>query len=388
MFIDRPIITSMLDGDFYKITMGAVVFHNFPDLEVSYEFINRGKTQFPSGFAEKLKEQVIFLALTRMKMEESAWLKSQPVIRPTYAEWLSEYRYDPSELDIRQNGGELKITIRGYWYRTILWEVPLMAIISELYFEMIGAPLAEDWSQRISTKGSLLEDNQCFWSDFGTRRRRSFAVQNEVVKTMKLFKGFAGTSNPHFAMVYNVSVIGTSAHEAVMAMECIYGVERANQEWLTYWRDYYGSQLNIALTDTFTTPVFLKGMNDIDLHDWTGYRQDSGDPYDWSRMMMERINKSSYAKLNEKLFIFSDNLNCPKFVDISKTFRPFVGKVMGGIGTNFTNDCGNNPLNIVIKLSGVKTRRGWVGAVKLSDDPDKCTGKPADIERIKKLLKI
>jgi nicotinate phosphoribosyltransferase len=392
---DTPIIQSMLDDDLYKFTMGAVVFHNFPDVDVTYQFINRGKTQFPVGFAGRLVEQLFHLATIRMNDGETFWLKSQPFMRPTYAEWLSNYRYDLGELAIEQNGPDLSITFQGKWYRLILWEVKLMAIISELYFRMTGHELAPDWRERIVQKAKDLEYNYCLWSDFGTRRRRSFAVQNEVVSVMKTHRGFLGTSNPYLAYTHNVAPIGTSAHEAVMAMECLYGADKANKTWLDLWRAYYGDKLSIALTDTFTTEVFLKGMGYQDLLDWQGMRQDSADPYNWARMVLETYHAHRVNAM-DKSAVFSDNLNVPKFIDLTKTFRPFFGKVIGGIGTNFSNDtfteaqvaAGLKPLNMVIKLSSVKVGDKWVGAVKLSDSEGKYTGKKEDIGRVKGTLNI
>ena len=390
----------MLDDDLYKFTQSAVVLHNFPDLEVSYEFINRGKTPFPVGFAERLKRQIFLLHMLRLSREEAKWLKSLNLMRPTYVEWLSGYQYNPFEVDVEQNGGELKITIHGPWYRTILWEVKLMSIISELYFMMMDAPIAECWRNRIVEKAEDLSEAECLWCDMGTRRRRSLTVHDAVVNVMKNYSGFIGTSNPWLAMKHKINPIGTSAHESVMAMECLFGANEANLRWLDLWRQYYGEKLNVALTDTFTTDVFLKQMMDIDLSRWQGYRQDSGDPYEWGNKMIMRFNRFGSATwtswLEDKTFIFSDNLNVPKFIGISEKFRPIVKSVIGGIGTHFTNDTftpaqvdmGWKPLNMVIKLSGVKVGKKWIGAVKLSDDACKYTGKPEDIARVKSTLNL
>src|SRR3990172_5786839 len=132
--IDDPIITSMLDDDLYKFTQGAVVFHNFPHLEVSYGFINRGKTPFPPGFADALKRQLKHLSTIKMTADELRWFKSLPYVRPTYAEWLSNFQYNPEDVHIDQVGGSLIEWFDGPWYKQILWEVKLMAIKSELYF--------------------------------------------------------------------------------------------------------------------------------------------------------------------------------------------------------------------------------------------------------------
>lgn len=391
--IDDPIITSMLDDDLYKFTMGAVVFHYFPHLEVSYNFINRGKTPFPPGFADALKRQLKHLSTVKMTPEELKWFKAQPYVRPTYAEWLSNFQYNPEDVHIDQVGGSLIEWFDGPWYKQILWEVKLMAIKSELYFRMTGHKMARDWQERIVKKANDLEDSNCQWSDFGTRRRRSLEVQNEVVGVMKNFKGFLGTSNPHLAMKHGVKPIGTSAHEAVMAMECLYGAYQANVKWLDKWYEYYEGKLGIALTDTYTTPVFLNRMAWKELNAWDGMRQDSGDPYHWGKIVMAHY-KAYHVSSANKTIVFSDNLNVPKGIHLTNTFRSHFGNVILGIGTNFSNDtftkeqkeAGMKPLNMVIKLSGVNVDGKWVGAVKLSDDPGKNTGKPEDVFRVRKAL--
>src|SRR3989304_6232118 len=171
MTFNKPIITSILDTDLYKATMGQVVFHNFPKAQARYPFINRNKTPFPQDFDKYLKRHIYEMSWIGMSTQEFEWLKSLPFMRPTYAEWLCNYRFNPKEVTVEQNGGELKITIEGPWYRTILWEVPLMALISELYFRMTGQVADINWEQRIVDKAKILADNGCFWSDFGTRRR-------------------------------------------------------------------------------------------------------------------------------------------------------------------------------------------------------------------------
>lgn len=391
MTIDRPIITSILDDDFYKFSMGQVVFHNFPDLMVRYKFINRGKTQFPPGFAEALKDQIRRLSEVKLTMPEQLWMRGLPYFRPTYIDWFCGYRYNEYEIDIRQNGGDLEIDIAGYWYRTIFWEVKLMAIISELYFTMTGTKMADDWMNRIEEKNFDLEENGCFWSDFGTRRRFSLRVQDVVVNIMKHSKGFVGTSNPYLAFRNGVKPVGTSAHEAVMAMECLYGAHQANIQWLKTWRDFYKDQLSVALTDTFTTDVFFRGLGSIQALQWQGFRQDSGKPKDWAdNKVLPFLNRMGIAP-SSKTTVFSDNLNVPKFIDLSLTYRNVFKMVMGGIGTNLSNDvltpeqtaAGIKPLNMVIKLSQVKIGDKWVGAVKLSDDAGKHTGTAEDIQRVK-----
>ena len=177
MTVEQPLITSILDTDWYKATMGSVVFHQFPNAEVEYSFINRGETSFPVGFDLELKHQIELLSNLRLTTEEQVWLNTIPYIRKTYTEWFSSYRFNPNEVSAYFQDGELKITIRGPWYRTIFWEVPLMALISELYFLLTNQTKHDGWKVKIYEKTNKLSSNYCYWIDFGTRRRYSYEVE-------------------------------------------------------------------------------------------------------------------------------------------------------------------------------------------------------------------
>lgn len=392
------IITSLLDDDLYKFLMGAVIFHNFPDVEVQYKFINRGGTKFPVGFAEKLNDQIYFLSQIGLTDDEEVNLKSKPFMRPTYVEWLKGFRMNPNEVVVTQQGGDLSITITGKWYKAIFWEVKLMAIISELYFRMTLIKPADDWFQRIEEKAEALNkyrESDCLWSDFGTRRRFSKNVQDAVVKVMAPYRGFIGTSNVALAMKYKVNPIGTSAHEVMMGMGGLFGVKGANRIWLKYWSDYFNGQVGIALTDTFTTDVFLRDFDGELARLWDGLRQDSGDPYEWANKVLNRYRELGIRTTHKKL-VFSDALDVEKYLGLVRMFHNSA-TIIGGIGTNFTNDvlseeqkaAGIKPLNMVIKLAQIRRVGGkWQNVVKLSDDKGKHTGVAETIAHVKNELGI
>lgn len=395
--MSTPVISSVLDTDLYKFTMGQVVFNHFPDVQAQYTFINRNKTPFPDDFERYLRQQIWELSWMRLSDDEFDWFKSLPYIKPTYAEWVRGYRFDPKEVKIHQSGGELHITVEGPWYRTILWEVPLMAMISELYFAMTGYTTAPDWEDRISLKAMQLQDAGCRWSDFGTRRRFSKKVQARVVAIMSAYKGFIGTSNPQLAKLYNVNPVGTSAHEAVMAMGALYGVEGANMKWMDLWRRQYDKYLSIALTDTFTTVQFLREFGSLPVTLWDGVRQDSGNPEEWAdRLILPHYRAILGHDPVDKKFVFSDNLNVPKAVALNNKYKDVCIPVFG-IGTNLTNDVftqeqydkGARPLNMVIKLKAVNgggSDGRWKGCVKLSDDKGKYTGDQQDINEVLEIV--
>jgi nicotinate phosphoribosyltransferase len=384
-----PIITSLLDTDWYKLTMGQLVFHQFPDAKASYCFINRGKTEFPPEFAEHLKYELQLLSHVQLTYEEWVWLADQFVLSQDYIDWLSNHRFNPKQVKITQTDGNLDITIEGPWVETILWEVPLMAIISELYFRLTGKTYDPHESfLSIKAKAEKLNAAGVKWSDFGTRRRFSKDTQADVNAYMSVFKGFIGTSNPYFAMKYNIWPIGTYAHEAVMAMQALYNAEDSNKKWMEHWLKEYclNPQMLIALTDTLTTDVFLRTYKFDLLRKFVGVRQDSGNPHEFAKKIIQYYKDNNVNPKTQKI-IFSDGLDVDKAIAIHNEFKDEIQCVMG-IGTNLTNDCGYKPLNMVIKLTAIDFGDGFKPVVKLSDDEGKHTGSPERILEVKKELQI
>lgn len=386
MKIENPILHSMLDCDLYKINMGSVVFHLFPRAKVNYQFINRGKTEFPEGFASALRDQIKAMESLQLTKDEANWLKRIRYIRPTYIEWLAGYRMNADEVFVGEIDGKLVVEIQGYWYRTIFWEVKLMAVISELYFKMLGVPPFQIWQDCIEAKGLKLQTNNCHWSDFGTRRRFSLEVQDMVVKKMSMFNGFLGTSNLHLAHKYNVTPQGTYAHECIMAMSALYGSRMANKMWMKHWSDHFEGNVGVALTDTYTTDKFLQDFGTYEGRLFDGCRQDSGDPFEWGVKMLNHYKSLGIPSLNKR-FVFSDNLNVNIASELNRKFSASAQPVFG-IGTNFTNDVGLTPLNMVIKMTKADFGHGQIDVVKLSDDHGKHTGDPKAIELVKQELNI
>lgn len=385
-----PIITSLLDTDWYKLTMGQVVFHQFPNAQAVYRFYNRGKTAFPTGFAEALCKEIEYLSHVRLDMDEIQWLENQWVLKPDYINFLEDYRFDPAQVIIEQTGGDLAIVVGGPWAETILWEVPLMAIISELYFRMTGKTYNDgEFIAKTDAKARKMFNAGVKWSDFGTRRRFSKKSQEFVVATMMDYKPhFIGTSNPHFAMKYNVPPIGTYAHEAVMAMQAKHSPTESNQKWMEYWWKEYGvyPKLLTALTDTLTTDVFLRSYTGDMLNKYTAVRQDSGDPFEFGNKLLDHYKQNGINPFEKKI-VFSDSLDTDKAVALNKAFEKEIPCVMG-IGTHLTNDCGHKPLNMVIKLVSIDFGDGMKSVIKLSDDKGKHTGDADKIRAIKKELGV
>lgn len=381
MKIKEPIITSLLDDDLYKFTMGQFVFCEFPSVRVTYKFINRGNTKFPDGFADELNHQVHLLCKLKFTEEEICYLNKFSYFRTTYIEWLRKFQLDSNDVVINQKDGDLSIQIHGLWYEKIFWEVKLMALISELYFKLTNQFPDDSWFERIDTKASKLSIAGCNWIDFGTRRRFSQSVQDELVKRMKCYKGFRGTSNLHLSMKHNVAVHGTCAHESFMALQALYGAKYSNKMWLEKWSKHFNGELGIALTDTLTTDVFLKDFDSYYARLFDGVRQDSGDPIEWGNKMIYHYSRLGIDSTNKK-FVFSDSLNDNKYIKIHNYFKD-VCKPIGGIGTFFTNDVGVTPLNMVVKMTHANFGNGVCDVVKLSDTSGKHNGESDVINRVK-----
>ncbi|MET7038652.1 nicotinate phosphoribosyltransferase [Elizabethkingia miricola] len=385
-------LVSILDNDFYKFTMQCAVVKLFPSEVVKYDFINRGKHEYPEGFADELKKAVNAMSQLRLTKEEKQFLKKTcPYLDLPYIDFLEGYRYDPSEVQIKQEGSSLEVQVSGLWYRTILWEVPLLCLISELYYSMKGLQREDDETiiQKTIEKEKKFKTLQVPFAEFGTRRRHSYRVHRLVMQALTSMEDstFTGSSNVHMAMLYNVKPIGTHAHEWFMFHAAEYGFKMANSLSLEHWVDVYRGDLGVALSDTYTTDIFFQQFDKKFAKLFDGVRHDSGDPIEFANKTIEHYKKHGINPLF-KYIIFSDALNPEKVEEITKACRGRIG-ISFGIGTNLTNDVGLAPSNIVMKLISVKgINNEWIPTVKLSDEKGKYTGDPKMIELAKEFLQI
>ncbi len=225
----------ILDTDLYKLTMQQAVCMFYPRADARYSFINRGETPFPHGFGRELEGRVREMSRLRLTRDEKAWLAEEcTYFSPVYLDFLEGYRFDPAEVRIEQAGGELAVTVEGPWYRTILWEVPLMALISELYFELTGEK-ARAWPEEKvheinQHKARFFREHGIYFIEFGTRRRFSYRNHERLIPDlMQAGEYLLGTSNVHLARLYGIAPIGTQAHEWFQFHSARYGFLMANQ---------------------------------------------------------------------------------------------------------------------------------------------------------------
>lgn len=392
--MNKGIIRSILDTDLYKISMMHAIIQTFPNAEVEYTFTNRNNTSFPDGFDYELRKEINSMAALSLTQEEKDFLQEKCghyLDRP-FLDFLYGYRYDPSEVGVVLKDGELSVKIRGFWYRTVLWEVPLMALISELFFKMTNQkPIPRiDREKNNVSKGQKFQMNNMILSEFGTRRRYSYEIQDEVVSDLKSCYGsdkfLKGTSNVHLAMKHGLNPHGTHAHEWFMFMGAQYGFKMSNTMGLKHWSDVFHGELGIALSDTLTTDVFFRSFDTKFAKLFDGVRHDSSDPFEFANKTINHYKKLGIDP-STKTIVFSDSLNSDLCVEIHKYCGDSI-KHSFGVGTHLTNDVGVKPLNMVIKLTSAKVLGDWVPTVKLSDNPGKHTGDARTIDLCKEILNI
>lgn len=385
-FNQQRLISSLLDNDLYKFTMMQGAWRQYRDLVVEYNFTNRGQTPFPEGFAEALRFQIQQVAKITLSAAEFNWLKTSEhtqFFRPEFLEFLRTFKLRAKDVKVTQCGDKISLRIKGPWFRTILWEVPLLALVSELYFLMTGQEVNENYFQTsLQSKTEKLMAAGAKFAEFGTRRRYSREIQERVVAYMVENAGdcFIGTSNVFLAMKYNVKPIGTQAHEWFMAHQAMFSTRLANQRGLESWLSEFNGGLAIALPDTFTSEVFFRDIGQDLAARLVGLRQDSGNPYRFTEKAKAWYDRLSLPTTDKSL-VYSDSIDsAEKAIDLLKTFGDLF-RVSFGIGTWFSNDVGVKPLNMVIKLLRCWVKGKLVNVAKISDNPGKYNGEPEAVEQ-------
>lgn len=370
----KQIIKSLLDTDLYKLTMMQVIFHQFPDAHVKYAFKCRNNDVNLEALIPALNREIKSLCNLKFKEEELDYLKGLRYMKKDFVEFLEIFSLREKHVKVEPIGsGEINITIEGPWLYTILFEVPVLALVNELYYahENIEERLEigrSKLTQKIDLVQGYSKKHEFLFSDFGTRRRFSADWQEEVVKSLKdnLPDVFGGTSNVYLAMKYNLTPVGTMAHEYLQAFQALGGrLIDSQKNALESWAKEYRGDLGIALTDVIGMKAFLK---DFDLYFcklFDGVRQDSGDPITWANQMIEHYKKNRINPKTKKL-IFSDGLTFEKAIELNNLLIDKTNPSYG-IGTNLTHDLGLTPLNVVIKLVECNGQP----VAKLSDSPGK-----------------
>ena len=370
------IITSLLDTDLYKFTMMQVVLHQFPGAEVEYRFKCRNKGLLAS-YVNEIREEIRGLCNLRFQDAELAYLKAMRFIKSDFIDFLGIFKLNEKYVSVTAlPTGEIEVSIKGPWLHTILFEIPVLAIINEVYFRNTQKqPDTAQGRRRLDTKiGELQAEGLTALkiADYGTRRRFGKAWHEEVLRTLSVRLGtgnlgqFAGTSNVLFAMKLGLTPLGTMAHEYLQACQALGPRLRDSQVFaFESWAKEYRGDLGIALSDVYGMSAFLRDFDMFFCKLFDGARHDSGDPFDWGERMIAHYNKNRVDP-KTKTLIFSDGLTVPRTIELYQQFRGRC-QLAFGIGTNLTNDLGYEPLQIVIKM----VQCNGQPVAKLSDTPSK-----------------
>lgn len=387
------IIQSVLDTDLYKFTTSYAYSKLYPRAYGQFRFIDRGKTTYPQGFAEELKKEIQEMSKLSLTKDEASFLyRELPYLPPTYIDFVRGFRFDPEEVKVEQDAeGHLSIIAEGLLYRVTLWETPILALVSELYYKMLGAqPDMEYTEHTIISKARKLAEHGITFSMFGMRRRFSAAIEDRVTELLKEHAAgyLFGTSNVYYAYKHGLRVSGTHPHEWIQFHGAMFGYKMANYMAMEDWINVYDGDLGTVLTDTYTTDVFMRNFSKKHAMLFTSLRHDSGDPLQFTEKVIARYRELRVDP-TIKYIIFSDGLDPERAIEIANYCKGRIGASFG-IGTNFSNDVGNGvrPMNIVMKLWKCKMteKERWNPCVKLSDVDGKHTGEPEEIELAQRTL--
>ena len=396
----KQLITHFTDNDLYTFTCQYYVLKTYPRAEVEYSFIDRNNTVYPEGFAALLQEQVDYMRNVVITDEEVEYMTNHCVYLPLwYFTFLRGYRFNPAEVAISQDAeGHLSIKVRGKWFSTIMWEMPLLSCISEIMHILRGdidrydAALEES---RAREKAEQIFGGGLTLGDMGTRRRLSFDHQEMVIRTMKdVYESrqwpgkFTGTSNVWLAMKYNLSPLGTMSHQLISFEENVSGVFECNYGVMKKFSDVFDGDNGIYLYDCFGDKVFFSNLSKRMAMMYKGLRVDSGNEEEQTEKIIAKYLELGIDPATKQV-VFSNGLNIDRAIEIHKYC---AGRVQDsyGVGTFLTCDVtGCSPMNIVVKLTKgrITEKREWHDCVKLSCDLTKTLGNPAKCEYLKSLLK-
>lgn len=393
-----PIIKHFTDNDLYTFTCQYYVLQTYPRAEVEYNFFDRNKTCYPNGFAALLREQLNHMRDVVITDEEINFMRSKCYYLPEwYFTFLRGFRFNPNELAIGQDEeGHLSVVVRGKWYSAIMWEMPILSIVSELSHMLNGDFEKYDIDlerARTIEKGTRILSNGIVLGDMGTRRRFSFAHHDMVVgelaalyrsggvqeagNTMAWTGKFIGTSNVYLALKHNITPIGTMSHQLVMFEETVSGVFECNYNVMKKFSDVYDGDNGVYLYDAFGDKVFFNNLSKRMAMMYKGLRVDSGSEEEQTEKIISKYRTLGIAPEGKQV-IYSNGLDVERAIEIHKYVN---GRLQDsyGVGTNLTCDIvGCKPMNIVVKLTRcrITESREWHDCVKLSCDKGKTLGNP------------
>jgi len=370
------IIQSLLDTDLYKFTMMQVVLHHFPGAIVEYRFNCRTKGVDLSPHVDEIRAQIAELCSLRFREHELEYLRAMRFIKSDFVDFLALFQLNTKYITVSRNpaaNAGIDIVVRGPWLHTILFEIPVLAIVNEVAFRSANPqPDFAEGRRRLHAKIALIRSDPglegCLIADYGTRRRFSRLWHEEVLATLKseLKSNLAGTSNVMYAAKQGLIPLGTMAHEYLQACQALGPRLRDSQIFgFEMWAREYRGDLGIALSDVYGMDAFLRDFDMYFCKLFDGARHDSGDPIDWGERLIAHYEKNRVDP-RTKTLVFSYSLDFPRVIELYTRFKDRA-KIAFGVGTNLTNDLGYTPMQIVIKM----VRCNGQPVAKLSDAPEK-----------------
>ena len=370
----EPIITSLLETDLYKFSMGQAIYHQFSDYKTTWSFKCRNRNVvFTEEMVDEIREQIIAYCNLRFTEDELEYLNGIKWFKGSYVDFLRLWKPRFGDFTITRDAEcGLAIETAGTWLNTSMYEIPTLAIVNEVYFRMAYDydELLAQFKEKLDRKAEMLSGGKYYlgtYSEFGLRRRLSAQAQDYAVKTLSEVKSdtvFVGTSNVHLAKKYSLNPVGTMAHEWIMCTgQGNHKHNPAYSNWyaLDAWVREYGVLNGTALTDTITTDCFLRDFQLTYATLFSGVRHDSGDPIEWGEKMIAHYKELGIDPATKTL-LFSDSLDFEKAHKIMQHFKGRA-KIAFGIGTYISNDTDAEPLNIVMKV----TRCNGQDVAKISD---------------------
>ncbi|MFW6046323.1 MAG: nicotinate phosphoribosyltransferase [Candidatus Woesearchaeota archaeon] len=388
------IITSLLDTDFYKLTMMQAIYHKYTDVYVDYAFKWRNWDNMILNddvydFINKIDKEIDNLCQLKFKPTELQYLESIPFIKRDFVDFLRLFKLNRDHIKVYEKHGKPQIRISGPWLNTILFEVPVLAIVSELYTRNFDdmEKIKNVAISRLLNKIDYINRKAppyFKYGDFGTRRRATKEFQDLMIHnhlTYLFDNNLIGTSNVYFAKKYNIKPLGTHAHEWFQGHQQLNTrLINSQRDALQSWADEYRGELGIALSDCITFDAFLKDFDKYFAKLFDGCRHDSGDPFEWTDKLIDHYNKLKIDP-KTKTALYSDGLNLERALTLYKKYSNKINTSFG-IGTYLTNDCGFEAPQIVIKMVNCNN----LPVAKISDSKGK--GMCEDIEFENYLKKV
>ena len=417
---------SLNDNDYYKFLMQARIFEIESEYTrcqkllaiylgervdmrripktVRYRLFNRDHTPLCVDFQDFLGGAENMFKGSQDAYYQAHYLSGTPGLSEEYVFWLankarSGFNVNMKATSTKFNGVDVLDTLEfgGDWLECILFEVPLMALISELHFYGLGIPRVTKEMVKENAVDFRHNIGDAKFVEFGTRRRFSYNAHKLMNTQLKKMPNYLGTSNVLFSQINGQCPVGTIAHEWFLAQFAMlmkdpcpnikeqirYALMFANRRAWFEWIGYRGpegkygpierpdlEENTAMLTDTFGSELFFTDMSSS-LDSIRRFRHDSGDWMEFWKLFVrshERVGES----WEDKTIIFSDSLNGAKVRKISDFFKTnkFPINILFGVGTHLTNHFGYKPLNIVIK----PVEFDGIPVLKISDDPGKVTG--------------